>query len=323
MAVRFGSWAGSPREENRAGGDVMERKEAKEVEEVKDVKHKSASVAAFFDLDGTLMRLPSLEKRFFSMLRYRKLIGFWNYILWIAEAVRLMPRGINRIMYGNKMYLRGVRVDVDGGRTDIPVCPDVAGTAEKKGLGDEKRRRQARMPVPLFPEAIERVEWHAERGHLLVIVSGMLEFLAERAAHVLEAELGARGLACTIRVCATRLEEKDERWTGRVVDEAMFGEAKVRAIRRIAEEEDLDLRRCFAYGDSASDKWMLEAVGKPAAVNPSNDLQRIARRNDWAILQWGKEKTFTQRAQSAQRALRKNEAEHELQVVRTKAGIRA
>jgi HAD superfamily phosphoserine phosphatase-like hydrolase len=215
-----------------------------------------------------------------------------------------------------------VRLDVDGG-TDIPVCPDVAGTAEKKGLGGEKRRRQARMPVPLFPGAIERVAWHAERGHLIVIVSGTLEFLAERMARGLEAELGLRGVACTIRVCATRLEEKRERWTGRVVGETMFGEEKARAIRRIAEEEGSDLRRCFAYGDSASDKWMLEAAGKPAAVNPSNDLARIARRNEWTILRWGKEKTFTQRAQSAQRTLRKNEAEHELQVVRAKAGIRA
>ncbi len=81
----------------------------------------------------------------------------------------------------------------------------------------------------------------------------------------------------------------------------MFGEAKARAIRRIAAELDLDLQRCFAYGDSSSDKWMLEAVGKPAAVNPSNDLARIARRNDWVVLRWGKEKNFTQSAQRAQR----------------------
>jgi HAD superfamily hydrolase (TIGR01490 family) len=266
-----------------------EVEEVKEVKEVKEAKEKNAGVAAFFDLDGTLMYFPSLEKRFFSMLRIRKLIGIRNYVLWIAEAVRLVPRGINQIMYGNKLYLRGISVD-------------------------EKDSLKARS---FYPEAIERVAWHAERGHLIAIVSGTLEFLAERAARVLEAELGARGLFRTIRVCATRLEEKNGRWTGRIMGEAMFGEAKARAIRRIASAEDLDLQRCFAYGDSASDKWMLEAVGKPAAVNPSNDLGRIARRNDWAILWWGKEKTFTQRAQ------RKNEAEHELQVARAKAGFRA
>jgi HAD superfamily phosphoserine phosphatase-like hydrolase len=272
---------------------------------VKEVKEKNGSVAAFFDLDGTLMPLPSMEKRFFSMLRDRRIIGIRNYFLWLTEAVRMMPRGINQIVHANKMYLRGVRVDVEGDGTDIPVCLCSVDQAGEKGQGRRgkggERRRQARMPVPLYPEAIERVVWHAERGHLIVIVSGTLEMLAERAARLLEAELLGRGLTSKIRVCATRLEEKHGRWTGRIVGEAMFGEAKARAIGRIAAEADLDLQRCFAYGDSSSDKWMLEAVGKPAAVNPSNDLWHIAGRNEWAVLLWGEENDFTQRTRRAQR----------------------
>jgi phosphoserine phosphatase len=102
----------------------------------------------------------------------------------------------------------------------------------------------------------------------------------------------------------------------------MFGEAKARAVRRVATEENLDLQRCFAYGDSVSDRWMLEKVGKPAAVNPSNDLARIVRRNDWPVLRWEKEKTFTQSTQRAQRTRRADDSEHELQVARAKAGFR-
>jgi len=268
-----------------------EVQEAKEVEEAEGVEEKNGGVAAFFDLDGTLISLPSLEKRFFSMLRYRKLIGMRSYISWLMETARLLPLGLNHVMHANKMYLRGVSVQ------------------EGASLG-----------VPAFnTEAIERVAWHAERGHLIVIVSGTLEMLAKRAAREVEAELGARGLACRIRICATRLEQNDERWTGRAVGEVMFGEAKARAIRRVAAEEGLDLRRCFAYGDSSSDLWMLESVGKPAAVNPSNDLGRIATRNDWAVMRWGERKNSTQRIRSARRS---GEADHELQIVRTKAGFR-
>ncbi len=274
---------------------AQEVQEVKEVKEVKEVEEKSLGVAAFFDLDGTLMGWPSLEKRFFSMLRYRKLLGIRNYFLWLNEAARLLPRGINQVMHANKMYLRGISV----GEVDSLKAPS------------------------FFPEAIERVVWHAERGHFIVIVSGTLECLAERAARALEAALSARGSACTILVCATRLEEQKERWTGRILDEAMFGEAKARAIRRIAAAEDLDLQRCFAYGDSASDKWMLETVGKPSAVNPSNDLGRIARRNNWMVLRWGKEKTFSTRTQRAQRTRRADESGDELQAARAKAGFRA
>ncbi|MGB6685190.1 MAG: HAD-IB family phosphatase, partial [Candidatus Acidiferrum sp.] len=266
MAVRLGSRAGSTREENRAGGDVMTRKEEKEVkevvgvEEVEEVEEKSAGVAAFFDLDGTLMCLPSLERRFFSMLRYRGLVGIRNCFSWLREAARLLPRGVGQIMHGNKMHLRGVHTEEVLSGAAIPVRRFADDLEVRRAEKIEERKRQTRLPVPLFAQAIERVAWHAEHGHLIVIVSGTLECLAEEAARELEARLGARDLAGTIRVCATRLETVDGRWTGRVVGEAMFGEAKARAIRGIAAEADLDLSRCFAYGDSASDKWMLECV---------------------------------------------------------------
>ena len=179
------------------------------------------------------------------------------------------------------------------------------------------------MPVPPCPEAMERLAWHAERGHLIVIVSGTLEPLAVRAAWALEAELRERGLETKIRVCATRLEEKSGKWTGRILGEAMFGEAKARAVRRIASELDLDLQRCFAYGDSSSDKWMLETVGRPAAVNPPNDLTRIARRNDWVVLRWGRENNSRQSALREQRTESTDDSDDKLQVARAKAGFRA
>jgi len=64
----------------------------------------------------------------------------------------------------------------------------------------------------------------------------------------------------------------------------------------------LDLERCFAYGDSTSDWWMLEAVGRPAAVNPSGDLARIAGRNGWQVLRWNGGQIFTQSSLSVLRS---------------------
>jgi HAD superfamily hydrolase (TIGR01490 family) len=274
----------------------------------------SYGVAAFFDLDGTLVPRPSLEKRLFSMLRYQHLIGLRNYFWWAVEAVRLAPRGINQILHANKMYLQGVR-----GGTDIPVRLFLPSESKKHA----ELRRQVRLPVPLYCQAIERVAWHAERRHLIVIVSGTFKLLAEKTARTLEHELRARGLPHKIRVCATRLEEQDGRWTGRILGEAMYGEAKARAIARIAAEADLDLLRSFAYGDSSCDRWMLEAVGKPAAVNPSNDLARIAHRNDWSVLRWGEEENLTQRTSNARRTQKPEELGQEFEASRVKSGYGA
>src|SRR2546426_5948457 len=88
----------------------MKVQEAREVKELKGVKEKSGGVAAFLDLDGTLVALPSLEKRFFRMLRCRRAIPGRNYFLWLSEAIRLAPRGISAILQVNKMYLRGVQI---------------------------------------------------------------------------------------------------------------------------------------------------------------------------------------------------------------------
>lgn len=250
----------------------------------------SAQVAAFFDLDGTLMPLPSLERRFLAILRHRREIELTSYFSWLREAWKLLPRGISVVTHHNKMYLRDVRSLHQCGTEN-----QIGSLVYKSGHRSEGQalmpsRRNPRWPVPRFFEGgVERVECHTMLGHAIVIVSGTLEPLAQAAVRALEGELAARGFAMRIRVCATRLEEIKGRWTGRILDEAVFGEGKARAVRKVAEEMNLDLSQCWAYGDSAADRWMLQAVGHPTAVNPTLRLARIARERDWAVLHWSKE----------------------------------
>jgi hypothetical protein len=61
----------------------------------------------------------------------------------------------------------------------------------------------------------------------------------------------------------------------------------------LALERRLDLERCFAYGDSLNDRLLMRAVGRSTAVNPSNELVRIARERGWPNLIW--EENLTQR----------------------------
>jgi HAD superfamily hydrolase (TIGR01490 family) len=275
---------------------VRERREVGEVKVVDEAREKSGGVAAFFDLDGTLVALPSLERRLFRALRYQRAIGAKNYFFWLREALRLMPRGINAILQANKMYLRGVNIFDESGEEEADFSSSHKSGHQAQGQASSPPRRNPRLPVPgFFQQAMERVAWHAGQRHEIVLVSGTLEPLARGAARILEAELAARGIAAAIRVCATRLEEWDGQWTGRILGDAMFGEAKARAAKRLAEEKRLDLTRCYAYGDSMNDRWLLEAVGKPTAVNPSNDLADIARMRRWPVLNWAEKQNITQR----------------------------
>jgi HAD superfamily hydrolase (TIGR01490 family) len=247
-------------------------------------------IAAFFDLDGTLLPLPSLEHRFAAALRVEHAIPFRNYFLWLAQAARLSPQGLVRMTHANKMYLQNISVSHSTlllrstgtlvypkpRRACVPVSHNAAASVSAK-IGH----------LPSFlPEAIHRAAWHASQGHAIVLVTGTLEPLAKQAARALTICLLAQGITTSINVCATRLEETHGRWTGRIVDEAIFGEAKARAVQRIAAEGGLHLANCYAYGDTANDRWMLGAVGSPAAVNPSRELERIARLCSWPILLW-------------------------------------
>ena len=235
--------------------------EVKEAQEVREAQEKSGGVAAFFDVDGTLVGQPSLERRFFRRLRYRGAIPVRNYFFWLREALRLAPRGLGAILRANKMYLKGIAPD----RT------------ETGGLRHEPK---------FLDGGINRLAWHARRGHAIVLMSGTLEPLAEEVARRLEAELAAREVFVAVRVCATRLEEWQGRWTGRIEGDVMNGEAKARAVRTAALEMKLDLSSCYAYGDSAGDQWMLTLVGRPVAVNPREELARVARMRGWPVLHW-------------------------------------
>jgi len=143
------------------------------------------------------------------------------------------------------------------------------------------------LPDPQFlKQGLEQVAWHARQGHFVVLVTGTLEPLAKQAANFLEADLLRRGIDTEVQVVATQLEESSGKWTGRIVGAACMGNAKAKCLRLLAAKLNLNLARCYAYGDSIHDVPMLSLVGRPATVNASPDLQQIARREGWPAISW-------------------------------------
>jgi phosphoserine phosphatase len=216
-------------------------------------------VAAFFDLDGTLLSEPSLERRFFSELRSNDAIPFANYLRWGLQALCLLPKGFPEVQHHNKRYLTGL---------------------------DRDLVFRYRESVSFFEEGIRRVAWHARQGHEIVLASGTLEALARLAATALECELEARGVQIQPRVCATRLEQRRGQWTGYVLGEVIYGPAKRRAVEELAKTARLNLLDCHAYGNSLLDRQLLSAVGHGHAVNPGKDLAALANQKGWPIWHW-------------------------------------
>ena len=69
-------------------------------------------IVAFFDIDGTLLPAPSLERRMFAALRNAGAIPLLNYIRWFIRAAQVTPTGMAAIANANKKHLRAVPMDL-------------------------------------------------------------------------------------------------------------------------------------------------------------------------------------------------------------------
>lgn len=232
-------------------------------------------VGAFFDLDGTLLPAPSLERRFVGYLLRRRVIRVSAIARWIVGVLEEAPIG-TPFAEADREYLAGLSCALAEEWLDDP-----------------------RAQLPYFSEGIGAMERHAARGEGIFIVSGTLAPLARAV---------ARRLPGRVRVCATELMTRESSlvaenskrglaasdsgaaiWSGRLGSEWVNGDAKGRAVQQFAGEFELDLPRCFAYGDSAGDIPMLESVGLPCAVNASFGLRRVARARGWRNERWRRE----------------------------------
>lgn len=224
-------------------------------------------IGAFFDLDGTLLPAPSLEWRFLAYLLSREEMGGAEIARWLAHCAKTLPRDPRAATSGNKAYLAGLR----------------------ESLAADWEDSLAPGSPLFFAAGIERMAWHLAQGHRVFLVSGTLEPLARAV---------ARRLPGRVDVCATALEARDGRWTGRIAGVHMSGEAKGRAVRSLAARFSLALWESYAYGNSISDLPMLDFVGRRVAVNPRAGLRRIVRREVWESCVWREPPTAVPPARS-------------------------
>lgn len=94
------------------------------------------------------------------------------------------------------------------------------------------------------PLMLERIEWHRERGHRLVMVSASFDLYLEPLAGMLGFD----------EVLCTHIEFEDGVATGKLHGGNIRANAKARELARLFDGMDVDL---WAYGNSAGDVPML------------------------------------------------------------------
>ena len=100
----------------------------------------------------------------------------------------------------------------------------------------------------LRPAALERVRWHRERGHRLVLISASLDIYLTH----LVGQLGFDDLLCT------RLSRMNGIFDGRLVGRNCRGAEKVARLNELL--DGCNGYQIYAYGNSAGDRELLRAA---------------------------------------------------------------
>jgi HAD superfamily hydrolase (TIGR01490 family) len=125
----------------------------------------------------------------------------------------------------------------------------------------------------VYAEALAIMEEHRGAGRRVVVISASPEEIVRPLCRYLGID----------EIIATRAEVDDEdKYTGELELYA-YGPGKAKAIREMAEAENIDLSASYAYSDSITDLPMLEAVGHPVVVNPDAELAAVAEERGWEV----------------------------------------
>jgi HAD superfamily hydrolase (TIGR01490 family) len=214
------------------------------------------NIGAFFDFDETLLDIES------SRLGFR--------YLWERRLVSL--GFILKVLTANIFYKRHWL-------SDEKMAMMLIKFYRNRHLEDFQRGAavfyQDHLKPHLAPKIHARVNMHRRQGHRLILISGSVRYMLEPVAE----DLGFDYLLCTDLEIG-----EDGLLTGRAKGPICLNSNKRVLAEMLARAVNIDLASSYAYGNHQSDLPLLELIGNPYAVEPTEPLRRVALANKWPIL---------------------------------------
>ena len=216
------------------------------------------AAAAFYDLDGTLVRTNLVHAFAFTARNQQGLLksAVKTAFTFASVPMFLAADFWNRRLFNDLFFVR------------------------YRGESEDRLRAMAQelfdtvLKPSIFPGAYELIDKSRQLGLRQVIVTGALDLTVQPLARHLKID----------DYVTNRLEFVDGYATGRLLPPIMAAATKASWMRIYAEKENLNLSDCYGYSDSLSDLPMLSVVGHPTAVNPDIRLRSTALQHDWPVL---------------------------------------
>ncbi|MEY4451279.1 MAG: hypothetical protein RLZZ380_400 [Actinomycetota bacterium] len=218
--------------------------------------------AAFFDLDNTLLRGAS-SFLFAKAAFERKFVNRRELWRFAWQQFKFITRGESAKMLAH----------IEDRAMSLVVGQSAKALESLVGITWEEY-----VKAKMWPETVRIAQEHVKNGREVWIITAapvqMGQYIAK--------QLGLTGALGTV------LEVKDGLLTGEFEGRPLHGEEKAVAIKKLAKDRGISLKRSYAYSDSHNDLYMLTRVGHPVAVNPDKTLERYAKAAHWKILDFKK-----------------------------------
>jgi HAD superfamily hydrolase (TIGR01490 family) len=215
-------------------------------------------IAVFFDVDGTIID-GQTQKLMISYFYQKKKINFTFllkiYFWFLLYKIGLVSSGIS-LMKGGYKLVEGIKLK------------------EFKNFMLDLFEKKTKSRI--YPQAIERINFHKKKGHEIVLISKSCKILIDIIKDYLNASLSI----------ATELEVKNGILTGKIEGPIIHREEKLKIVKKLTPIKNWNLKESYAYGDHYSDLPLLKAVGHACVVNPDRKLKKEAERNNWSIFYW-------------------------------------
>ena len=218
----------------------------------------ASEVAAYFDLDGTLLNASS-EKTLTGLLAKRRP---WR----IPHATVAWTLGATFGLLTGKAPYDALR---NRGHLSFASWRILEQYSEELATTVLKSR--------VSPGAWDQLEWHRKQGHRLILVTATVAPMAEAMARVLGMD---EVYGCGPEIRTGILTGSERGWS------VPRRKGKVPIVEQDALKHGHDLSKCYGYGNTLADSWFMALCGHAIAVNPEAPLEKHARANNWKIVQW-------------------------------------
>src|ERR1043165_3061352 len=198
--------------------------------------------AAFYDVDGTLIKINIVHAFAFYASRHASLATSAKNtvktalsipVCWAAD--KLSRKWFNEILY--RSY---------------------EGASEDRLVVLAEELFEDVIKPNIYPRAKDLIDESRRAGCRQVLISGALDFTMRPLARYLGVD----------DLIANKLEFVENYATGKLAKPFVAGATKADIMRQYAAEHGIDLAASWAYSDSFSDYAMLAVVGHPTACNP-------------------------------------------------------